>query len=307
MKIGLWLTARHDPGRPPTEHFAAMRAQVALARAAGFGMISSGQHYLSPRLQTFPLLARLAAEAGDMELATSILLLPLHNPVAVAEDAATMQAITDGRFMLGVGLGHDPAERTAFGVSGDDVAARFAEAIDVMRMVWSGDGRPFVGRFFALPERPAGPPLDAPGLWVGGNSSAARRRAAGLGAAWFPSSVAVDGLAEGRADHERLVDELGTRPPTDRPVGLWMHIDETDELARDAARRAGHLRDGRHERPGYVIGSPEHCVQALLAYRDQARSSHVLIRLEVPGLAQAEVLRRIERIGTSVIPQLGAE
>lgn len=307
MKVGLWLTARHAPGRSPEAHFAALLEQVALARSAGFGMVSSGQHYLSPRLQTMPLLARLAADAGEMEMATSVLLLPLHNPVAVAEDAATMQVLLDGRFVLGVGLGHDRAERVAFGITDADAVPRFEASLEIMRRVWSGDGRPVVGRDFSLPERSAPPVGRPPRVWIGGNSPAARRRAAASDAAWFPSGLSVDALVRDQSELDQLVHGAGGHVPCDRPVGLWLHVSETDAAARVVARQVGHLQTDQSDRPGTIIGSAERCLGALREYRDAAGCSHVLLRVEVPGMTQRDVMRRIELLGTVVLPALASD
>ena len=93
--------------------------QFRASRDAGFDIFCWGHHYLIDPFQHFqpwPVLARLAAESGEMTLATSILLLPLLNPVDVAEQAATLDHIAEGRFILGIGLGYRPEEFEAFGV-----------------------------------------------------------------------------------------------------------------------------------------------------------------------------------------------
>ena len=92
---------------------------------AGFDIYCWAHHYLIDPFQHFqpwPVLARLAAEPGDMKLATSVLLLPLLNPVEVAEQVATLDHIAEGRFILGIGLGYRPEECEAFGTQ--DVPAR---------------------------------------------------------------------------------------------------------------------------------------------------------------------------------------
>ncbi len=303
MKVGLWLTARHEPERSLQTHFALLRAQVGLARAGGFEILSSGQHFLSPRLQTFPLLAALASEAGSMKMATSILLLPLHNPVQVAEDAATMQAISPGGFVLGVGLGHDAGERAAFGVAPGTAVSRFVESIEVMRRIWAGDGRAHDSASFTVPQRDDARALPTPGLWVGGNSAGARRRAVAATAAWFPSGIDVQPLASGHSEVDESLRSRGHASP-DRPVGLWTHIASTDESARNLARRVGHLHADQVARPGFVVGSPERCIETLHAYQEQARATHALLRLEVPGMGQDEVLRQIDLLATTVLPAL---
>ncbi len=92
--------------------------QVRFVRDAGFHSVFAGQHFLPApfqMLQPVPLLGRLAAETGDMRVGAGILLLPLLNPVEVAEQAATLDVITGGRFVLGVGLGYRSEETAAFG------------------------------------------------------------------------------------------------------------------------------------------------------------------------------------------------
>ena len=93
--------------------------QVRAARDAGFSLIATGQHYLAAPYQmstVFPLLSRLAAEAGDMQVAATVILVPLHNPVELAESIATLDCITNGKFVFGVGLGYRDEEYTAFGI-----------------------------------------------------------------------------------------------------------------------------------------------------------------------------------------------
>ena len=92
--------------------------QFRAARDVGFDTYCWAHHYLIDpfrHFQPFPVLARLSAEPGDMKLATSVLLLPLLNPVDVAEQVATLDQISEGRFILGLGLGYRPEECEAFG------------------------------------------------------------------------------------------------------------------------------------------------------------------------------------------------
>ena len=118
---------------------------VRAVRNAGFDMICGGQHYLSDPYQMsslFPLLARLAAEAGDMEIGSAVVLLPLHNPVELAESVATMDSICGGRFIFGIGLGYRDEEYTAFGVDRTHRVQRMEEALEVMKRLWTrGGGR----------------------------------------------------------------------------------------------------------------------------------------------------------------------
>jgi alkanesulfonate monooxygenase SsuD/methylene tetrahydromethanopterin reductase-like flavin-dependent oxidoreductase (luciferase family) len=119
LRLGLFVSGQHLPGHDPAGAIRDHLEQVALARELGFSSLWAGQHFLSHPFQMFqsiPMLARLAAEAQGMTLGTGILLLTLLNPVEVAENAATLDAISGGDFVLGVGIGYRPVENAAFGV-----------------------------------------------------------------------------------------------------------------------------------------------------------------------------------------------
>src|SRR5262245_24417886 len=113
------LNSQFPPGASTAPALREALEQVRLMRELGFDSVWLGQHYLSTPYQMWqpmPLLARLAAEAGDMTVGTNIFLLTIHNPVESAELAATLDVITEGRFVFGVGLGYRPEEFEAFGI-----------------------------------------------------------------------------------------------------------------------------------------------------------------------------------------------
>src|SRR5581483_11880577 len=107
------------------------------ARAAGFGYLTAGQHWLSPGFLS-PLLcfARLAGEAPGLDFHTSVFLLPQHNPYDVADQAATLDALSGGRLVFGVGLGYRELEFAAAGMRRRERVARLEAAIAVMRALW---------------------------------------------------------------------------------------------------------------------------------------------------------------------------
>ena len=99
-------------------------------------------------LQITPLMAYLLREAQGMTIGGNILLLPLLNPVHVAEEAATLDVLSGGNFVLGVGLGYRQGEFDAFGISLKDRAPRFVESIALMRRLWTEERVTFEGRFY---------------------------------------------------------------------------------------------------------------------------------------------------------------
>src|SRR5262249_56267470 len=97
-----------------------------------------------------PVLARLAADRGSMGLILSILLLPLYNPVQVAEDVASLDVISEGRVVFGVGLGYRDVEYEAFNTSRRGRTPRFLEALEVIRRLWTEEEVTFAGKHFHL-------------------------------------------------------------------------------------------------------------------------------------------------------------
>ena len=160
------------------EHLEQFRA----SRDAGFDIYCWAHHYLIDpfqHFQPFPILSRLAAEPGNMKLATSVLLLPLLNPVDVAEQVATLDHIAEGRFILGLGLGYRPEESEAFNTHMGHRAARSSEALELMVRLWTEEEVTHHGRFFQVTEaRPTARPYQQPHppIWLAAMSDPAVRR-----------------------------------------------------------------------------------------------------------------------------------
>ena len=136
-----------------------------------------------------------------MQIATSVTLVPLHNPVDLAETVATMDAICDGRFIFGIGLGYREEEYTAFGIRRRDRVPRLLEALEVMKLLWTEDEVEFNGSFYRVPKiRPTCSPTQKPHppIWVAAHQDEAIRRAARLGYAWFVSPHSTLSVVEDR-------------------------------------------------------------------------------------------------------------
>jgi len=153
MNFGLIVSKQHPPGVSMVDRFREHVDQVRAARDAGFDLVVMGQHYLSTpfqEMQTLPALARLAAEAGTMRVGATVILLPLLNPVDVAEQVATLDVITEGRFVFGVGLGYRDEENEAFGIAPGERVPRLVEGLQVIKRLWAEDEVTHHGRFFRL-------------------------------------------------------------------------------------------------------------------------------------------------------------
>jgi alkanesulfonate monooxygenase SsuD/methylene tetrahydromethanopterin reductase-like flavin-dependent oxidoreductase (luciferase family) len=132
-----------------------------------------------------PICAALAAETGRVRIATALLPLPLHHPLRVAEEAATVDVLAAGRLELGIGAGAPEAPFAGFGLDGGERAERFAEALAILRGAFGEGPVSYQGRHFRCdavsvypkPVQPGGPPL-----WIGARTPQGLARAAELGA-----------------------------------------------------------------------------------------------------------------------------
>jgi probable F420-dependent oxidoreductase len=120
-------------------------------------------------------------------LGTSIILVPLHHPIHLAKEVATLQELSAGRFTLGVGMGWHRDEFEFMGVEFEGRGRRADEAIRVMRALWNGE-HDFEGTYWSFHDAMSAPhPEPVPEIWVGGSSERAVRRARELGDVWHPS------------------------------------------------------------------------------------------------------------------------
>lgn len=138
-------------------------------------------------LDPYAVLAFVAARTERLALGTSITLLPLHHPVHVAGQAATLQELSGGRFRLGIGVGWHEPEFRMLGYGFDDRGRRADEGIRLIRALWAGE-TDFRGEFWSFEGGHFGPrPERPPEIWIGGSSMRSLRRARELGDVWHPN------------------------------------------------------------------------------------------------------------------------
>lgn len=175
MKLGLFLNTQFPAGDDLAARLPELAEQVRTARQSGFASLWFPDHYLIGPVQMpqpIPLLAWLLREAEGMTVGCNIRILPLLNPVMVAEESATLDLLSGGRYVLGVGLGYRETEFTAFGVPIKERAPRFAESIGLIRRLFSEERVTHRGRFYtveeaslsARPVTPGGPPIYIAGM-----------------------------------------------------------------------------------------------------------------------------------------------
>jgi probable F420-dependent oxidoreductase len=215
MRVGL-----HALGIGPGARPEVIRAVAGAAEAAGFATLWSGEHvvlvdrpgsrypysadgqiavpaaadWLDPLLG----LSYMAAVTTTIGLATGVLLLPEHNPVLAAKQAATLDVLSGGRFTLGVGIGWSAEEFAALGIPFAGRGRRTAEYVAAMRTLWADDVASFSGEFTRFDSVRVNPkPVRGRRIPVvlGGNSDAALGRVAAFGDGWYGFNLRADEVA----------------------------------------------------------------------------------------------------------------
>ena len=234
LKFGLWYDFRNPPQwrRDNTELYHACFDQIVRAEQAGFDDIWLSEHHFLEDCYSPSMLAigcAIAVKTKKVRIGTSVLLLPLHDPVRVAEDAATLDVISGGRLELGLGVGYKVEELKAWGVDPKSRGQRMEEGIEIIQRLFAGERFSFHGEYHNYEDiqlRPL-PVQNEPRLWIAGFSNVAVRRAARVGAGY----IAVGPIGPfTKVYREELVKQ--GRNPEEHEVAAgyaWLHVSENPE------------------------------------------------------------------------------
>ena len=218
MKIGISLPNNWGVIDPTTLVDIAI-----LAEQLGFNSVWTAEHlvnvsYVRDRIgdrpfhHPLPILSYIAARTTSIRLGTSILVLPFHHPFDLAKYLATLDHLSGGRVVLGVGTGNVPEEFAAMNIDWTKRGKITDETIDVLKVLWSQQPASYTGENWEFADVRTSPKchqLPHIPIWVGGTSTAAFRRAVRVGAGWHPAGISVAEFREQRAVVEQMLDESG--------------------------------------------------------------------------------------------------
>jgi len=328
VNFGLWYDFRNPARwRVPFERlYDETLEQIRWAESIGFDSVWLTEHHFCDDGYTpspLVLAGAIGARTRRMRIGTNLMLLPLHDPIRLAEDAATLALVTGGRFDLGVGLGYRELEFAAFRRSLRHRPSLLEEGVAILRRAWSGEPIDFHGKRFDVGRTRITPTPDrAPRILIGGMAPAAIQRAARIG----------DGfLSTGGIGCETYVSAVANDPARPRDgvicVGDWAIV--ADDPQREAAIVGEHvlyqaneyvdwgafgppdavprfadsaaaLRDGLYE-----LATPDATVDRLRAMLDRyPQIVDVHFWAQFPGEPVESGTHRIECLATRVLPRL---
>ncbi|MEV0134419.1 LLM class flavin-dependent oxidoreductase [Dactylosporangium sp. NPDC050688] len=324
MRISCFLSAQFDPSVSAIDGIDEVLAQAAAAEAAGFHAVYLGHHYLakSAFIQPIPLAGYLAAATSRVRIGFGVLLAPLLNPIALAEELATLDVLSRGRLTVGLGAGYRKRETAAFGVAWEDRLRRLSDYVPLLRALWSGatvdahgSWGEVPGASLALrPVQTGGPPL-----WIGAFAEAAVRRAARLDTPWLIGPKGDDAeLARLLGVYRDSLAEHGHSLDREYPMSREACVGDTYATAAAAVRPhlqrqyAGYkswddaqaIDVDRYLAEDCLVGSADDIVAKLRHWETELGITEVSLRHQFVGAGQDEAMEQLARFGAEIIPRV---
>ncbi|HEX2173360.1 MAG TPA: LLM class flavin-dependent oxidoreductase [Dehalococcoidia bacterium] len=307
--------------------------EVQVAEKAGFDGAFLTEHHQEPTgfiPSPLTLMAAMAARTEEIKLGTAVLLLPLYHPVQIAEETAVLDLISNGRIILGVGMGYQEQDFRAFGVDRKQRVSRFEEGIQIVRGALMEDRFSFSGKRFqvenlALSPKPVQHPLP---IWIGARAStpAAIERAGRLGDGWISNPLpGLEMTAEGARRYRQAAAEHGRPGPVVLLREAW--VGESEAAAREQygpavlAKHRKYYQRGAYEAfagelhseeditidwlagERILMGSPEDCIRQIERWHEATGAEWFLLRFSLPGgPSHGEILQAMRLFGRRVIP-----
>jgi probable F420-dependent oxidoreductase len=260
----------------------------------------------NPELDTPSMLAAIAARTTRLKMGPSVLSLPLRHPVITAKTFATLDYLAPGRVICAVGLGSNPKEFGALGMTIEHRAGKLDEGMVLMRKLWSESHVTFTGKYYQVEDitiepKPARGHID---LWVGGRTDFALKRVARLGDGWFASRVTPQQFQEGRQKIAGFAEHYG-RGDADIEAGAIVFCnvaDNSQEAHAMADRFCQSMPDREHVQQFWPIGSPQECCDKIAHYVEAGLTKFVLW----PACPPADLIVQVDRFAHEILPQFSA-
>jgi alkanesulfonate monooxygenase SsuD/methylene tetrahydromethanopterin reductase-like flavin-dependent oxidoreductase (luciferase family) len=313
----------------PKRQFHELLRQVEAAQRNGFTYLCLGQHFLYGEytfLQPVPVFARLAAEVDPhVRLVSTVIMSPVYHPVLLAEELASLDIMTEGRLIVGLGLGYRPEEFAYLGVEFGERVRRFEEGLDLMKAIWSQKSVTVAGEFWQLTD--AEPHIEPwqqphPPIWLGGHARKAVQRAGRVADHWIvPPALELEKVGPLL---ELFATERAARglPPGNQPLrrNVFLGADRNDAMAqfmRASANRYLHYANYGHEQwraaevernfvevvgSHVLAGSPDEVLTEIRAIAAALPVDPLILRAGWPDMDPDWFVAYLDDLGRRLVP-----
>jgi len=316
--------------------------EASYAEALGYDGFWVGEHHFQASQRVFPspqmVLAAIAQRTKRIRLGTGVTVLPVNDPIRIAEDMAALDLLSHGRVAFGVGRGYQPHEFAGFNVALETTKERFWECLEVIRLAWTQERFSYHGKFYqyddiALLPQPVQKPM--PPIWVAaaspGSAEEAARRGYAFSAVPFASGPSPEEVGAQLTRYRQAYRAAGHGEASDdMPHVFWSHVtDSTEQALREAEAGMKKKLGGSTKvwvKPGVsgyetfakvgqflatatieqidamaIFGNPQRCLDRIKQYQ-AVGVTHILLMFDWGGLPQKAVFHSMELFAKQVLP-----
>ena len=327
MQFGVFYQIPCAEGQTPAGRYADVMAQVQLADRLGYDTAWLAELHFARRFSVMPapllMASALSQTTERIRLGAAVSLLPLHHPLRIAEEIATLDVLSGGRAVFGVGRGSNPNHYRGYGIPIAERNDRFAEGIDLARRAWQEEPLNYAGRFYNVENVRLEPkPIQRPHppVYIASNGADTFPLVGRLGHNILvtPLIITVRGVSDGLAAYRQTLAQHGHDPDAARVVvNVPVYVDETDAAARRGfaptinnyldtlrsmqnnsrgASRAGQLTYDDICNELGAVGTPEQVVARLQWFRELYAPQEFMCWFNIGGILTNEQVSRSMRL-----------
>ena len=331
MRFGLIIRGQYPQGDDMRVRLKEDLDAAKRAEELGYDCIGKGSHYSShpfQYIQQIPYLCQVALVAPKLRLIPGVVLLPLHSPLHVAEELASLDVMCDGKMIFGAGIGYREVEFNAFGTTMKKSGQRFEECLTAVKRLWSEDFVTMEASYFKLDNAnctvmPVQKPM--PPIWIGANANIGIRRAARMADTWFinPHNK-IDTIALQMEVYKRALDECGKPMPDELPMAREVFVARTRQEAIRLARPYLEIKYNAYRDWGqdkvmpagdafnhdfdeltkdrFLFGSPTEITEQILVLKRRFGVNTVILGIHWAGMPANLAMDQMQLISEEVFP-----
>jgi alkanesulfonate monooxygenase SsuD/methylene tetrahydromethanopterin reductase-like flavin-dependent oxidoreductase (luciferase family) len=332
MEFGVFYQLPCSPDQSPASRIQDTIAQVQAADRLGFDSAWLAELHFNQRFSVMPaplmIASAIAQTTERIHIGTAVHLMPLHQPIRLAEEAATLDVLSGGRSIFGIGRGAIPAHFQGYGIDQEQARDRFLEGLEVVLGLWNEENFTYRGRYYNVEGLTIAPlPIQRPHppVYIAANSPDTFNIVGQLGHNILvaPTIVTVQGALTGLETYRSELEENG-HDPSKRKVNVTAHVNvsRSEQLARQGFERTinnylGTLRGGSGRGAGRAqaldyetvldefaaVGTPEQVAEKLHKFKNIYDPDGFICWFNTGGmLNQDEVLESMELFASEIIP-----